>query len=177
MAPQYLHRHLHLRVSDHSSSYHQVNQRISVPAFGEWDGKVGLPDYSIDFSKIRENRRQNKSRVSLGNEDELNHITTNDQRTDESIKNNDQLHQLDANAKVREVPISNRPVRLLTASTRRLPAVCPGGFLLAVSFSRSQRTVRFLLSIRRSSLTVRGLCGQSAASLRGSRFSPLPTFL
>ncbi|KAK8941841.1 hypothetical protein KSP40_PGU007491 [Platanthera guangdongensis] len=77
-----------------------VNQRISVPAFGEWDGKVGLPDYSIDFSKIRENRRQNKSRVSLGNEDELNHISTNDQRTDESIKNNDQLHQLDANAKV-----------------------------------------------------------------------------
>ncbi|KAK8930906.1 hypothetical protein KSP39_PZI016598 [Platanthera zijinensis] len=78
----------------------EVNQRISVPAFGEWDGKVGLPDYSIDFSKIRENRRQNKSRVSLGNEDELNHITTNDQRTDETIKNNYQLHQLDANAKV-----------------------------------------------------------------------------
>ncbi|KAK8956812.1 hypothetical protein KSP39_PZI000126 [Platanthera zijinensis] len=68
-----------------------------------------------------------------------------------------------------QVPISNRPVRLLTASTRRLPAVC----LLAVSLSRSQRTVRFLLSIRRSSLTVRGLCGQSAASLRGSS-GPLP---
>ncbi|ONK55051.1 uncharacterized protein A4U43_UnF8160 [Asparagus officinalis] len=47
---------------------------MSVPAFGDWDMKNGVPDYSMDFSKIRENRKQNKSdffRASLGNEEEL----------------------------------------------------------------------------------------------------------
>ncbi|XP_008811582.2 uncharacterized protein LOC103722708 isoform X2 [Phoenix dactylifera] len=47
---------------------------MSVPAFGDWEQKNGLPDYSMDFSKIREMRKQNKmdiSRSSLGNEDDL----------------------------------------------------------------------------------------------------------
>ncbi|XP_073110154.1 uncharacterized protein [Elaeis guineensis] len=48
--------------------------RMSVPAFGDWDQKNGLPDYSLDFSKIRETRKQNKmdiSRASPGNKDHL----------------------------------------------------------------------------------------------------------
>nr|XP_043631450.1 uncharacterized protein LOC122602903 [Erigeron canadensis] len=47
---------------------------LSVPQFGDWDQKGPLPDYSLDFSKIRENRKQNKrelSRTSIGNEEEL----------------------------------------------------------------------------------------------------------
>ncbi|KAK8946459.1 hypothetical protein KSP39_PZI006355 [Platanthera zijinensis] len=54
-----------------------------------------------------------------------------------------------------QVPSSNRSVHFLTASTRRLLADS------AVSFS-----------IRRFSLTVCGLNGQSAASPRGSSFLP-----
>ncbi|THU53154.1 hypothetical protein C4D60_Mb10t11410 [Musa balbisiana] len=52
---------------------------MSVPAFGEWDMKNGVPDYSMDFTKIREMRKQNKntSRASLGNDDELRSATTN----------------------------------------------------------------------------------------------------
>uniref|UniRef100_A0A803QZK8 RIN4 pathogenic type III effector avirulence factor Avr cleavage site domain-containing protein n=1 Tax=Cannabis sativa TaxID=3483 RepID=A0A803QZK8_CANSA len=48
---------------------------LSVPQFGDWDQKGGqMPDYSLDFSKIREMRKQNKrdvSRASIGNEEEL----------------------------------------------------------------------------------------------------------
>ncbi|KAE8701109.1 elongation factor 1-delta 1-like [Hibiscus syriacus] len=47
---------------------------VSVPQFGEWEQKGQVPDYSLDFSKIREMRKQNKrevSRASLGNEDEF----------------------------------------------------------------------------------------------------------
>ncbi|XP_010243334.1 PREDICTED: uncharacterized protein LOC104587420 [Nelumbo nucifera] len=47
---------------------------LSVPQFGDWDQKGHLPDYSLDFSKIREMRKQNKrdiSRASIGNENEL----------------------------------------------------------------------------------------------------------
>ncbi|PIN26867.1 hypothetical protein CDL12_00360 [Handroanthus impetiginosus] len=47
---------------------------LSVPQFGDWDQKGVLPDYSMDFSKIREMRKQNKrepSRASIGNEEEL----------------------------------------------------------------------------------------------------------
>ncbi|XP_058084385.1 uncharacterized protein LOC131231966 isoform X2 [Magnolia sinica] len=50
------------------------NEWLSVPQFGDWDQKHGVPDYSMDFSKIREMRKQNKkdfSRASLGNEEEL----------------------------------------------------------------------------------------------------------
>ncbi|XP_022871236.1 uncharacterized protein LOC111390427 [Olea europaea var. sylvestris] len=47
---------------------------LSVPQFGDWDQKGALPDYSMDFSKIRQMRMENKkdlSRASLGNEEEL----------------------------------------------------------------------------------------------------------
>ncbi|XP_047335761.1 uncharacterized protein LOC124939321 [Impatiens glandulifera] len=47
---------------------------LSVPQFGDWDQKGEVPDYSMDFSKIREMRKLNKrdaSRASLGNEEEL----------------------------------------------------------------------------------------------------------
>ena len=46
---------------------------MSVPAFGEWEQHRGgaVPDYSVDFSKIRENRRRNKSRVSIGADEDL----------------------------------------------------------------------------------------------------------
>ncbi|KAG8097037.1 hypothetical protein GUJ93_ZPchr0013g36936 [Zizania palustris] len=50
------------------------NGWVTVPAFGNWDMKNGaLPDYSMDFSKIREMRKQNKkdlSRTSLGGDDD-----------------------------------------------------------------------------------------------------------
>ncbi|KAK1403769.1 Elongation factor 1-delta 1-like [Heracleum sosnowskyi] len=52
---------------------------LSVPQFGDWDQKGQVPDYSLDFSKIREMRKQNKrdvSRASLGNEEELISSTT-----------------------------------------------------------------------------------------------------
>lgn len=47
---------------------------LSVPQFGDWDQRGQVPDYSLDFSKIRETRKQNKtniSRASLGNEEEF----------------------------------------------------------------------------------------------------------
>ncbi|KAK4801476.1 hypothetical protein SAY86_021963 [Trapa natans] len=47
---------------------------LSVPQFGDWDMKGEVPDYSLDFSKIREMRKQNKrnlSRASIGNEEEV----------------------------------------------------------------------------------------------------------
>ncbi|WJX53615.1 hypothetical protein P8452_39587 [Trifolium repens] len=48
---------------------------LSVPQFGDWDQKGQVPDYSLDFSKIREKRKHNKSnisRASLGNDEEFN---------------------------------------------------------------------------------------------------------
>ncbi|KAG8373300.1 hypothetical protein BUALT_Bualt11G0009600 [Buddleja alternifolia] len=57
---------------------------LSVPQFGDWDQKGALPDYSMDFSKIREMRKQNKrdpSRASLGNEEELISSTTKDSKS------------------------------------------------------------------------------------------------
>ncbi|KAE8706834.1 elongation factor 1-delta 1-like [Hibiscus syriacus] len=47
---------------------------VSVPQFGEWEQKGQVPDYSLDFSKIREMKKQNKrevSRASIGNEEEF----------------------------------------------------------------------------------------------------------
>ncbi|XP_044968185.1 uncharacterized protein LOC123428086 [Hordeum vulgare subsp. vulgare] len=48
---------------------------MMVPAFGDWDMKNGaMPNYSMDFSKIRKMRKQNKkelSRASLGGDDDL----------------------------------------------------------------------------------------------------------
>ncbi|KAF7834215.1 uncharacterized protein G2W53_009074 [Senna tora] len=62
---------------------------LSVPQFGDWDQKGQVPDYSLDFSKIREMRKQNKtnlSRASLGNEEELMASTT----TSVNTANNEQ---------------------------------------------------------------------------------------
>ncbi|KAK6922914.1 hypothetical protein RJ641_011218 [Dillenia turbinata] len=56
---------------------------LSVPQFGDWDHKGEVPDYSLDFSKIREMRKQHKrdvSRASLGNEEELMASTTSDSK-------------------------------------------------------------------------------------------------
>ncbi|CAI8619035.1 unnamed protein product [Vicia faba] len=47
---------------------------LSVPQFGDWDQKGQVPDYSLDFSKIRETRKHNKSNISrpsLGNEQDF----------------------------------------------------------------------------------------------------------
>ncbi|KAK4353112.1 hypothetical protein RND71_028630 [Anisodus tanguticus] len=68
---------------------------LSVPQFGDWDTKGAMPDYSMDFSKIRENRKYNKSRASLGNEEEFNSsTTTNDVNKGHSAQSNDQnYHQ------------------------------------------------------------------------------------
>lgn len=69
---------------------------LSVPQFGDWDQKGQVPDYSLDFSKIRENRKQNKrdvSRASLGNEEELiASTTTTTTNTDVSTTNSDDQH-------------------------------------------------------------------------------------
>ncbi|KAL3337863.1 hypothetical protein AABB24_030154, partial [Solanum stoloniferum] len=65
---------------------------LSVPQFGDWDQKGALPDYSMDFSKIRENRKQNKSRASLGNEEDFNSISTNNVKTSHSTPSNDQTY-------------------------------------------------------------------------------------
>ncbi|XP_015074986.1 uncharacterized protein LOC107018909 isoform X1 [Solanum pennellii] len=69
---------------------------LSVPQFGDWDQKGALPDYSMDFSKIRENRKQNKSRASLGNEEDFNSISNtsnnNVNNTSHSTQNNDQTY-------------------------------------------------------------------------------------
>jgi hypothetical protein len=66
---------------------------LSVPQFGDWDQKGQVPDYSLDFSKIRETRKQNKrdiSRASLGNDEELIASTT-------TTTNNDANTHTDAN--------------------------------------------------------------------------------
>lgn len=69
---------------------------LSVPQFGDWDQKGGaLPDYSMDFSKIREMRKQNKrdpSRASLGNEEELISSATSNSNNAHSDEH-DQFHQ------------------------------------------------------------------------------------
>ncbi|KAH0436467.1 hypothetical protein IEQ34_017269 [Dendrobium chrysotoxum] len=47
---------------------------MSVPAFGDWDNQKGMPDYSLDFSKVRQMRKLNKSdysRISIGNDEDL----------------------------------------------------------------------------------------------------------
>ncbi|CAJ1937979.1 unnamed protein product [Sphenostylis stenocarpa] len=57
---------------------------LSVPQFGDWDQKGQVPDYSLDFSKIRETRKQNKSnisRASLGNEEEFIDSTSSNGKT------------------------------------------------------------------------------------------------
>lgn len=62
-----------------------------MPQFGDWDLKGQVPDYSMDFSKIREMRKQNKrdvSRASLGNEEELISSTTTKPTTTHNVHHN-----------------------------------------------------------------------------------------
>ncbi|XP_015071379.1 uncharacterized protein LOC107015580 [Solanum pennellii] len=67
---------------------------LSVPQFGDWDQKGVMPDYSMDFSKIREKRKQNKSRASLGNEEELISTANSKSNTVLSAHSDDlQFHQ------------------------------------------------------------------------------------
>lgn len=65
---------------------------LSVPQFGDWDQKGVIPDYSLDFSKIREMRKQNKrdpSRASIGNEEEL---ISSASRSSNSVNNDHHNH-------------------------------------------------------------------------------------
>ena len=67
-----------------------------MPQFGDWDQKGVVPDYSLDFSKIREMRKQNKtnvSRASLGNEEELMASTTSSTNTGHSEHQHPHYHQ------------------------------------------------------------------------------------
>ncbi|KAK1267467.1 hypothetical protein QJS04_geneDACA000669 [Acorus gramineus] len=68
---------------------------MSVPTFGGWDEKKEYPDYSLDFSKIRETRKQNKrdglSRISLGSEHDL-IIRSNSRQTADPDKDYDVPH-------------------------------------------------------------------------------------
>ncbi|PON58719.1 sorbin/SH3 domain protein [Parasponia andersonii] len=69
---------------------------LSVPQFGDWDQKGQVPDYSLDFSKIREMRKQNKrdvSRASLGNEEELVTPTTASTNTSHSDHHHPHYHE------------------------------------------------------------------------------------
>ncbi|XP_024962003.1 uncharacterized protein LOC112502341 [Cynara cardunculus var. scolymus] len=66
---------------------------LSVPQFGDWDQKGPLPDYSLDFSKIREMRKQNKreiSRTSIGNEEDF--ISSNKPKLDTTPQPSDPHH-------------------------------------------------------------------------------------
>ncbi|XP_041004900.1 uncharacterized protein LOC121250050 isoform X2 [Juglans microcarpa x Juglans regia] len=68
---------------------------LSVPQFGDWDHKGQVPDYSLDFSKIREMRKQNKmdvTRASLGNDEEL-IASSNTTTTNASSTRSDNHHQ------------------------------------------------------------------------------------
>jgi len=53
---------------NHLTSMQENSHCPPVPQFGEWDQKGPIRDYSLDFSKIQEARKQQKS---LGNEEEL----------------------------------------------------------------------------------------------------------
>ncbi|KAK7369411.1 hypothetical protein VNO80_11448 [Phaseolus coccineus] len=70
---------------------------LSVPQFGDWEQKGQVPDYSLDFSKIRETRKQNKtniSRASLGNEEEFVDSTSSSVNTGHSSEHSQpQYHQ------------------------------------------------------------------------------------
>ncbi|CAI9109217.1 OLC1v1008994C3 [Oldenlandia corymbosa var. corymbosa] len=70
---------------------------LSVPQFGDWDQKGGvMPDYSMDFSKIRESRKQNKrepSRASLGNEEEFASSATINSNTVSHSEDHHHFHQ------------------------------------------------------------------------------------
>ncbi|ESW09585.1 hypothetical protein PHAVU_009G139200 [Phaseolus vulgaris] len=81
---------------------------LSVPQFGDWDQKGQVPDYSLDFSKIREMRKQNKtniSRASLGNEEELMaSSTTNNTNTVHSDEHQHPHYHQTSSPTVRSLP-------------------------------------------------------------------------
>ncbi|XP_020575428.1 uncharacterized protein LOC110021324 [Phalaenopsis equestris] len=62
---------------------------MSVPAFGDWENQKGMPDYSLDFSKLRQMRKQNKSDyscISIGNEEDLRHGSKKDEELHDRSK-------------------------------------------------------------------------------------------
>ncbi|XP_058186838.1 uncharacterized protein LOC131303825 isoform X2 [Rhododendron vialii] len=67
---------------------------LSVPQFGDWEQHGEMPDYSMDFTKIREMRKQHKrdaSRASLGNEEELTSSTAS-AATKTTVHHSDHRH-------------------------------------------------------------------------------------
>lgn len=84
---------------------------LSVPQFGDWEQKGEVPDYSVDFSKIRENRKQHKrdlSRASIGNEEELmaSSATPTTNTSQSLAEENHQLNHTNANSPtVRFLPL------------------------------------------------------------------------
>ncbi|KMZ57000.1 hypothetical protein ZOSMA_8G01490 [Zostera marina] len=91
----------------------------SVPVFGDWDVAQEIPDYYMDFTKIREmkmKRKQDFSRISVGNEAELvltptsdppNNLSSSPHPPAASVHNhidhgddeNDHLHQITSSHK------------------------------------------------------------------------------
>ncbi|KAF3328286.1 Cleavage site for pathogenic type III effector avirulence factor Avr [Carex littledalei] len=62
---------------------------MAVPKFGGWDKKLGMPDYSMVFSRARANRKHQKSGArptSFGNESNLLTYRHYDDHDDEPIK-------------------------------------------------------------------------------------------
>ncbi|XP_018850138.1 uncharacterized protein LOC109012786 isoform X2 [Juglans regia] len=90
----------------------EVAPWLSVPQFGDWDQKGQVPDYSLDFSKIRENRKQNKkdvSRASLGNEEEfITSNTTTNASKQTHIDDHHHYHQSQHSPTVQHSPTKRR---------------------------------------------------------------------
>ncbi|XP_031491363.1 uncharacterized protein LOC116258375 [Nymphaea colorata] len=84
----------------------EKNAWMSIPQFGAWDGNGNMPDYSMDFSKIRESRKQNKkdiSRASIGNEEELANPQRHDGKNDH--KSHDHHHHQQQQQQQIELPM------------------------------------------------------------------------
>nr|KJB18340.1 hypothetical protein B456_003G047500 [Gossypium raimondii] len=94
---------------------------LSVPQFGDWDQKGQVPDYSLDFSKIREMRKQNKrevSRASLGNEEEFINPTANTVSTTPSDDHHHNYPQNHHSPSVRfSLPLSSQILYLIRKCT------------------------------------------------------------
>ncbi|GMP26337.1 hypothetical protein CsSME_00002807 [Camellia sinensis var. sinensis] len=77
-----------------------------------------MPDYSLDFSKIRENRKQNKrdvSRASLGNEEELISSTATTANSAHRDHQHHHFHQ-DHSPTVRFLAFTNQLCYMFTGS-------------------------------------------------------------
>ncbi|KAH7652623.1 hypothetical protein IHE45_19G030300 [Dioscorea alata] len=64
---------------------------MSVPEFGEWEKKEGVQDYSMNFSRIRKARKLSKTRLSVGNYEELHHDHHPTIHSDHHLTSIDQL--------------------------------------------------------------------------------------